>query len=106
MSGQATIVLETRPKALVIPDGSLDQFNRFSCIRVVNGRTVNTPVKLGRANYRQGWEVLEGLNESDEVIDFGDRGQWVRPRPAFEDGTRVEIVPIDRNEPKRSPRQR
>jgi beta-lactamase regulating signal transducer with metallopeptidase domain/multidrug efflux pump subunit AcrA (membrane-fusion protein) len=98
MSGQVTIVLETHPNALVIPGSVLlrDQFGfgASRCVRVVNGRTVNTPVKLGRANY-QFWEVLEGLNESDELIDLLERNQpRVLPQqPAFTDGTRVEVLP-------------
>jgi beta-lactamase regulating signal transducer with metallopeptidase domain/multidrug resistance efflux pump len=94
MSGQATIVLETHPNALVIPATVLDQSaDRWQCIRVVNGRTVSTPVSLLGRKTNGAWEVREGLDVSDELIDFGDRDRPMRMQRAFKDGTRVEVVP-------------
>jgi RND family efflux transporter MFP subunit len=98
MSGQATILLETRPNTLVIPERAIQEFRGTrSCSRVVDRRIVNTPIKLGRANQSQGCEVLEGLTESDEVVMLEDFNQASLLRFFSEHGTRVETI---QSEPK------
>ncbi len=66
MSGQVTIVLETHPNALVIPATTFDQsIGRYECFRVVNGRTVTTPIKSRSLQLQFGVsEVLDGLDEA------------------------------------------
>jgi HlyD family secretion protein len=95
MSGQVTIILETLPNRLVIPGKVLEMTPEeadYHCFRVINGRTVFTPVKMGRSNSR-GCDVLEGLNVSDEVIILNEVIPGTQPVPRFPEGTRVEVVP-------------
>jgi HlyD family secretion protein len=88
--GQLQIALETRPASVALPLTAIRQGmgDGDSCFRVVDGRAVRTPIKLGESNEdtRQ-VQILEGLNEGDLVILDGHQvrvGQAVKPRPSAE----------------------
>ena len=68
MYGTVTIVLDERP-GLAIPTTALARRSRDgsgSCVRIVDGRAVLTPIKLGYDDGERA-EVLEGLKEGDTV---------------------------------------
>ena len=69
MFGRATIVVGELPDVLWVPASALFERKGIeaTCIRVVNGRTVRSPVKLGQSNDEQA-EIIEGLTEGDAVI--------------------------------------
>ncbi len=71
---QATIVVEEIADVLWVPTSAVGRLNmkgaKIVCVRVVNQRTVRTPVKLGRNNGIQ-VEIVDGLSEGDViVVDF------------------------------------
>lgn len=68
-NGRVEIQLESR-EGLTIPRSAVvsrDQDGTGACFRVVDGRAVQTKIKLGFGD-NQRTEVLEGLNEGDRVI--------------------------------------
>jgi RND family efflux transporter MFP subunit len=71
---QATIVIAEIPDVLWVPTSAVGRLNskgaKIVCVRVVNGRALRTPVKMGRNNGSQ-FEVVEGLSEGEViVVDF------------------------------------
>jgi RND family efflux transporter MFP subunit len=72
--GAVTIKLDTRENVMMIPKTAIVGLvvdGRAVCFRVVDGRAVRTPIKLGDDDP---WrvEVLEGLKDGDAVIDNPD----------------------------------
>ncbi len=73
-SGHVAITLETRENVMRIPKTAIFGFvtdGRAVTFRVVDGRAVRTPIKLGEDD-PQRIEVLEGLNDGDVIIDNPD----------------------------------
>jgi RNA polymerase sigma factor (sigma-70 family) len=78
--GSVTVTLETIPDAITVPFEAIlgEGFNGIdgpmSCYRMVEGRPMRTPIKIGRINHEMGKaeaEVLEGLKEGDIIApDF------------------------------------
>ncbi len=86
-SGRVTIYLETTRNVLTVPNSAIvDQGAEGAavCYRVLAGRAVRTPIKLGKGDSRR-VEVLEGLKEGDIVIADPDVG--------MPDGQAVTIRP-------------
>ncbi len=72
MSGIASVVLPTPRKVLTMPYQAMwfsQPGSRNDCLRVVNGKTAHTFVKLGAVS-RGRVEILEGLVEGDSVITY------------------------------------
>jgi RND family efflux transporter MFP subunit len=70
MYGVVTIVLSDSQSGLTIPTSALwskDTTSSASCFRIVDGRTVLTPIKVGLDNGLR-VQVVEGLKEGDLVV--------------------------------------
>ena len=88
MTGKATIVLEPRHEAVVIPTSAIGAADGDTfCFRVDNGRAVRTKVAIGSAAL-QNAEILDGVKEGDIVILDAD---------GLEDGQPIEAVSGDAN---------
>ncbi|HUY32576.1 MAG TPA: efflux RND transporter periplasmic adaptor subunit [Pirellulales bacterium] len=86
MSAWVTILLETHPKALTVPQTAMRFSNGMHawCYRVVNGRAVKTAVKFG-FNVREKLEIIEGLTEGEAIVTGLGHGELA-------DGREVEVV--------------
>ena len=74
--GGITIHLETKENVIAIPRSAIVMHEGEGpafCYRVVGGRAVRIPIKIGR-NDGERIEVLEGLNEGDIIIAKPDAG--------------------------------
>ncbi len=86
-AGRVTIDLATRENVLTILSAAITERGTeglAACYRVVAGRAVQTPIKIGGDNGTRA-EVIEGLNEGDIVIS--------QPAAGMKDGQPVHIRP-------------
>ncbi len=73
-SGRVTVTLEEHPDVLIIPVEAIlgpgyGTDGLVSCYRMVDGRAVRTPIRLGMVDRDGGTaEVLDGLKEGDAVV--------------------------------------
>jgi len=88
---RVTLTLAVRDNAIFVPEQSIIPIGDKAFVyRVVDGKIVNTPVKLGlRRNARV--EVLEGLSPGDLVVTAGQL--------KVQDGRAVTVVPAPSNTP-------
>jgi RND family efflux transporter MFP subunit len=88
MYGVVTIVLDELPPGLMIPTTALvsrGADGSSSCFRIVDGRSVLTPIKVGPDNGRRA-QVVSGLQEGDLVVVHpGDDGVTDGKPVAIED---------------------
>jgi HlyD family secretion protein len=72
--GQVTVELDVHPNAIMIPmkailGSGFETLGPVSCYRVVAGRPVRTPIKLGALDRdSETAEVLDGVKEGDTIV--------------------------------------
>jgi HlyD family secretion protein len=72
--GQVTVALDVHPNAIMIPmkailGSGFETLGPVSCYRVVAGRPVRTPIKLGALDRdSETAEVLDGVKEGDTIV--------------------------------------
>jgi membrane fusion protein (multidrug efflux system) len=83
---RVSLILERRENALVAPEQAIVPVGQQTFVyRVVNGKAVMTPVKLGLRRPGQ-VEILEGLNADDQVVTDGQL--------KIRDGAAVTVQPL------------
>src|SRR5690606_36741523 len=82
MFARVTLIVEERANAVLVPETALNPVGaEFFVYRVVDGKAVQTKVKLG---LRRGGsvEILDGLQSDDRIVAEGGQklrdGQYVR----------------------------
>jgi membrane fusion protein (multidrug efflux system) len=85
MFGRVSIQLESRPKALIVPEQAIWPQGKDAFVyKVVDGKAVLTKVQLGIRRPGE-VEVLEGLAENDIVMTDGQM--------KMKDGAPVMVLP-------------
>lgn len=88
---RVNLVLERRENALVAPEQAIVPVGQKTFVyRVVDGKAVMTPVKLGLRRPGQ-VEILEGVNAGDQVITDGQL--------KIRDGATVSVLPPPGSQP-------
>lgn len=88
---RVSLILERRENALVVPEQAIVPVGQTTFVyRVVDGKAVMTPVKLGLR--RPGLvEILEGLSAGDQVVTDGQL--------KIRDGAAVQVLPPTETQP-------
>lgn len=89
MFARVSLVLETRPDAVLIPEQALVPLDSAHFVyRILDGKAVQTKVQIGQRSAGR-VEVVQGLKAGDNVITAG--------QTKVRDGAPVRIIPMDAN---------